>query len=145
MKFVVRLTGIIIVVSLVFHSFVITSVCATQQLILGDADGDGVIMIVDCTLIQRDIAGLADIKAVNRIAADVDLDGEICILDATAIQRYLAEMNDNYPIGEYISDSGSTLSHFPTVRLLRLTMLLLIPLLYLIEQQSVTAKLTVKH
>ena len=43
MKFVVRLTGIIIVVSLVFHSFVITSVCATQQLMLGDADGDGVL------------------------------------------------------------------------------------------------------
>lgn len=115
MKFVVRLTGIIIAVSLVFHSFVITSVCATQQLMLGDADGDGVIMIVDCTLIQRDIAGLAEIKAVNRIAADVDSDGEICILDATAVQRYLAEMNDNYLIGEYISDSGSTLSHFPTV------------------------------
>ena len=115
MKFVVRLTGIIIVVSLVFHSFVITSVCATQQLILGDADGDGAIMIVDCTLIQRDIVGLAEIKADNCRAADVDSDGEICILDATAIQRYLAEMNDNYPIGEYISESSSAPSHLPTV------------------------------
>ena len=115
MKFVVRLTGIIIVVSLVIHSFVITSVCATQQLILGDADGDGMIMIVDCTLIQRDIAGLAEIKADNRIASDVDSDGEICILDATAIQRYLAEMKEKYPIGECISDSSSTPSHLPTV------------------------------
>ena len=115
MKFVVRLTGIIIVVSLVIHSFVITSVCATQQLILGDADGDGMIMIVDCTLIQRDIAGLAEIKAVNRVVSDVDSDGEICILDATAIQRYLAEMEENYPIGECISESSSAPSHLPTV------------------------------
>ena len=115
MKFVVRLIGIVLVISLVFHSFVITSVYATEQYLLGDADGDGMIMIVDCTLIQRDIAGLAEIKSDNRIAADVDSDGEICILDATAIQRYLAEMKEKYPIGEYISDSSSTPSHHPTV------------------------------
>ena len=115
MKFVIRLTGIVIVISLVFHSFVITSVYATEQYILGDADGDGMIMIVDCTLIQRDIVGLAEIKEENRSAADVDLDGEICILDATAIQRYLAEMKSNCPIGEYISESSSTTSHLPTV------------------------------
>ena len=74
MKSVVRIIGIVMVVSLVCYLFAITSVCATKQCLLGDADGDGVIMIVDCTLIQRDIAGLAYIKAVNRIAADVDSD-----------------------------------------------------------------------
>ena len=115
MKSAVRIIGIIIVVSLVCYLFGISSVCATEQYLLGDADGDGKVMIVDCTLIQRDIVGLAEIESYNRCAADVDSDGEICILDATAIQRYLAEMNDNYPIGEYISDSGSTLSHYPTV------------------------------
>ena len=91
------------------------SLAEERTVLLGDADGDGAIMIVDCTLIQRDIVGLAEIKADNRIAADVDSDGEICILDATAIQRYLAEMNDNYPIGEYISESSSAPSHLPTV------------------------------
>ena len=115
MKFVVRLIGIVLVISLVFHSFVITSVYATEQYLLGDADGDGMIMIVDCTLIQRDIAGLAKIKAVNRSASDVDSDGAICILDATAIQRYLAEMKEKYPIGEYISERSSSPSHLPTV------------------------------
>ena len=115
MKFVVRLIGIVLVISLVFHSFATTSFCATEQYKLGDADGDGMIMIVDCTLIQRDIVGLAEIKAENRSAADVDSDREICILDATAIQRYLAEMEENYPIGEYISVSGSTPPHLPTV------------------------------
>jgi hypothetical protein len=115
MKSVVRIIGIVMVVSLVYYLFAITSVCATKQCLLGDADGDGAIMIVDCTLIQRDIVGLAEIKAENRSAADVDSDREICILDATAIQRYLAEMKGNYPIGEYISVSGSALSHFPAV------------------------------
>ena len=115
MKSVVRIIGIVMVVSLVCYLFAITSVCATKQCLLGDADGDGAIMIVDCTLIQRDIVGLAEIHVNNRRAADVDSDGEICILDATAIQRYLAEMKDNYPIGEYISDSGSTQPHLPTV------------------------------
>lgn len=115
MKFVVRLTDIVIVVSLVCYLFGIASIRATEQYLLGDADGDGMIMIVDCTLIQRDIAGLAEIKAENRSAADVDADGEICILDATAIQRYLAEMGENYPIGEYFSESSSVPSHLPTV------------------------------
>ena len=105
MKFVVRLIGIVIVISLVFHSFVITSVCATEQYLLGDADGDGTIMIVDCTLIQRDITGLTEIKADNREAADVDSDGVICILDATEIQRYLADIKVNTPIGEYNDES----------------------------------------
>ena len=115
MKSVVRIIGIVIVVSLVCYLFGITSIRATEQYLLGDADGDGMIMIVDCTFIQRDIAGLAEIKAVNRVASDVDSDGEICILDATAIQRYLAEMEENYPIGEYISDSSSVPLHLPTV------------------------------
>lgn len=115
MKFVARLIGIAIVISLMFHSLGITSVYATGKYLLGDADGDGTIMIVDCTLIQRDIAGLAEIKANNRRAADVDSDGEICILDATAIQRYLAEMKEKNPVGECISDSSSTPSHLPTV------------------------------
>ena len=115
MKSVVRIIGIVMVVSLVCYLFAITSVCATKQCLLGDADGDGAIMIVDCTLIQRDIVGLAEIKAENRSAADVDSDREICILDATAIQRYLAEMKSNCPIGEYISESSSTTSHLPTV------------------------------
>ena len=91
------------------------SLAEERTVLLGDADGDGMIMIVDCTLIQRDIVGLAEIKAVNRSAADVDSDGEICILDATAIQRYLAEMKEKYPIGECISDSGSSPSQLPTV------------------------------
>ena len=115
MKFVVRLTGIVLVAFLLPFVFGNIPAHAATKILLGDVDGDGLIMIVDCTLIQRDIVGLAEIHVNNRRAADVDSDGEICILDATAIQRYLAEMEENYPIGEYISERSSSPSQLPTV------------------------------
>ena len=91
---------IMLVLSLLSHAIPCSISASEQSFMLGDADGDGYIMIVDCTLIQRDIAGLAKIKSDNRDAADVDSDGIICILDATEIQRYLAEMKVKYPIGK---------------------------------------------
>ena len=117
MKFVVRLfdMGIVFAITIVSLAFSITPARASMQSLLGDADGDGMIMIVDCTLIQRDIVGLDEIKVEHRKAADVDSDGVICILDATAIQRYLAEMKVNDPIGEFISEDSSAPSRFPIV------------------------------
>jgi len=115
MKATARCFITISVMMIIIMLFPYISLAEERTVLLGDADGDGAIMIVDCTLIQRDIVGLDEIKAENRSAADVDSDGEICILDATAIQRYLAEMEENYPIGEYISETSSTPSHLPTV------------------------------
>jgi hypothetical protein len=115
MKATARFFIMISVMVIIIMLFPCISLAEERTVLLGDADGDGMIMIVDCTLIQRDIAGLAEIKAENLSAADVDSNGEICILDATAIQRYLAEMKSNCPIGEYISESSSTTSHLPTV------------------------------
>ena len=115
MKATARLLITISAMMIIIMLFPCISLAEERTVLLGDADGDGAIMIVDCTLIQRDIVGLAEIKAENRRAADVDSDGEICILDATAIQRYLAEMEENYPIGDYISESSSSPSQLPTV------------------------------
>lgn len=115
MKANARFLFTISVMMIITMLFPCISLAEERAILLGDADGDGMIMIVDCTLIQRDIAGLAKIKAVNRSASDVDSDGAICILDATAIQRYLAEMKEKYPIGEYISERSSSPSHLPTV------------------------------
>ena len=94
---------IILALALLSHAIPYSISASEQSVLLGDADGDGNIMIVDCTLIQRDIAALAEIRSDNREAADVDSDGIICILDATEIQRYLAEMEVKFPIGKTVS------------------------------------------
>ena len=71
------------------------------MVLLGDADGDGEVTIVDATKIQRVLANMQG-AVINETAADVDGDGEVTIVDATLIQRYLAIMPVKYPINEYI-------------------------------------------
>ena len=60
--------------------------------LLGDADGDGQITVMDATRIQRWLASLATDYEINRVNADADRDGNVTILDATRIQRLLANM-----------------------------------------------------
>ena len=59
--------------------------------IIGDADRDGEVTVMDATRVQRLIACLVDNLDVDN-AADVDGDGSISILDATMIQRHVAEL-----------------------------------------------------
>ena len=66
--------------------------------LLGDADKDGEVTILDATAIQRRLAEL-DTAAYDETAADADEDGEVTILDATAIQRCLAELPTHEGIG----------------------------------------------
>ena len=69
--------------------------------ILGDADTDGEVTIIDATVIQRKLVNLP-VPAFNEQAADVDGEG-MDITDATIIQRYTAEFDVPYDIGERIS------------------------------------------
>ena len=59
--------------------------------ILGDADGDTEVTILDATSIQRHLASLPT-QSFNEKAADADQDGEVTIIDATTIQRHLAAL-----------------------------------------------------
>ena len=72
------------------------------SILLGDADGDGVVSISDVTEIQRHIAELVTLDEAHQLAADVNGDGVVTIDDASVLQRYLAEMEVPYPIGEMI-------------------------------------------
>ena len=76
-----------------------------DSLILGDADGDGEVTILDATRIQRYLVGLVNMTDEEIEAADADEDGELTILDATAIQRWLAGYEITHPIGEPITQS----------------------------------------
>ena len=74
---------------------------AVKKTLIGDADGDGQVTIVDATWIQRYLASFT-LDFFDETAADVDGDGEVSILDATWIQRYLAEMPVKFPIDQYV-------------------------------------------
>ncbi len=59
--------------------------------VLGDANGDGEINILDATLVQSIVARY-ETEDVNLKNADVDGNGEITIQDATFIQMYVGKM-----------------------------------------------------
>ena len=65
----------------------------TNGRILGDADGDGEVTILDATHIQRHLAGISLFNDLQEAVADDDRDGEVTILDATSIQRMLAGLD----------------------------------------------------
>ena len=68
-------------------------------ILLGDADGNGYVDIVDATSINRAVLLVAG-AVINETASDVDEDGEVTILDATFIQRYDAKLTVPYKIGD---------------------------------------------
>jgi hypothetical protein len=92
-----------------FSSATVESPEARYEL-LGDADGDGKVNIMDSTRIQRWLAMLcnpdgseysgAEPPAAQRRACDADGDDKVTILDATAIQRHLAGLPTSAGIGE---------------------------------------------
>ena len=69
------------------------------SMILGDANGDGIVNINDVTAIQQHLAELEQLNSDQIKAADVNGEG-LDISDATAIQMYLAEYENIYHIGE---------------------------------------------
>lgn len=70
--------------------------------ILGDADGDGAVTILDASMIHRTLAELPVAGFIEK-AADVDGGGSD-ITDATYIQRYIAAIETPYPVGGFIYD-----------------------------------------
>lgn len=65
------------------------------EILLGDADGNGKVNILDTTVIQKHIS---DGYLVNKKAADIDGDKLVTIKDATLIQKYRVKMKVDYPI-----------------------------------------------
>ena len=58
-------------------------------MILGDANGDHSMDIVDATYIQRYLVSMVSKYDIVETAADVDGDGDVTILDTIRIQRVL--------------------------------------------------------
>ena len=72
------------------------------SVLLGDANGDGVVDISDVTAIQMHIAEIDTLDELHQLAADVNGDGVVAIDDASILQLFLAEEAVDYPIGEMI-------------------------------------------
>ena len=69
--------------------------------LLGDADGDGEITIMDVTVIQRHLADFpVDVDSDVLMQGDVDEDDALTIADASFIQRRLANLRIPYDIGK---------------------------------------------
>ena len=86
---------------------------ALAPLLIGDADLDQSLTIIDATVIQRYLVGLRDnpawyTKELYEAVCDADGDGSVTIIDATAIQRELAELPGSFVGGDiwdyYIGD-----------------------------------------
>ena len=81
----------------------IVDITVLLETLLGDADGDGAITILDVTCIQRKLANLIGSgETYIEDAADADADGDVSILDATHIQRLLAGLVTDSNIGKAI-------------------------------------------
>ena len=71
--------------------------------LIGDADLNGYVDIVDVTTIQKFVALMTEFNDEQLIAADVDENDFVDIVDATWIQRYTVEMDVSATrIGEYV-------------------------------------------
>ncbi len=81
-----------------------TSAPATESesYLMGDADGDGDITVMDATMIQRILADYTDsYDDVERAKTRGMITGtQLSIMDATAIQRFIANYTVSYSIGE---------------------------------------------
>lgn len=64
------------------------------EVLLGDADADGKVTVLDATIIQKKLASIT-VSGFDSIAADADQDGAITVLDATSIQKRLANLPSN--------------------------------------------------
>ena len=72
--------------------------------LLGDANGDGEVDVIDATLIQR-VATRVSVPYPEEtlMQGDIDDDGELTVIDATFIQRYATRVSTPYRIGEMVS------------------------------------------
>ena len=73
-----------------------------DETLLGDADCDGYVSILDATVIQRKLVNLP-VNQFNEVAADIDGNG-LDITDATWLRLHTADYEVPYPIGEYFSE-----------------------------------------
>ena len=74
----------------------------TPSNLLGDANFDGEVDIIDATWIMRNDVGVITFSDEEKNVADVDRDGEADVIDATWIMRWSINIETPYAIGKPI-------------------------------------------
>ncbi len=78
-------------------------------LLVGDANLDGNVSVLDATIIQKYLVGLTSLSTNAAVAAESNEDGKLSILDATLIQKYLIGY-DGALIGKYTEKAAYTIT-----------------------------------
>jgi hypothetical protein len=76
----------------------------TPVSLIGDANGDNKITILDATVIQRAAAGV-ETSYISVANADTSCDGKVTLRDAMYIKQYLANLYTGYNVGSGIYSS----------------------------------------
>lgn len=66
-----------------------SSLGATQKILYGDANCDGVINVADATAVQKAVVGVLTQSDAEFISSDVNSDSSISVTDATIMQKYI--------------------------------------------------------
>ncbi len=93
-----RIICLMLTVIMAVSAVAVSAQAATKMpdLLIGDADGDGKISVMDSTAIALHLAEIKPLDEMSVQVAKTDFDNdELTILDATIIQRKLANFDDN--------------------------------------------------
>ena len=74
-----------------------------SDLMLGDANLDGIVNIKDTTVIQKAVAKIISIEGDAFTCADVNSDEKLSVQDATNIQKFVANYEIEYPVGDFVN------------------------------------------
>lgn len=105
-----RLVSLLLIAALTLGVFLGVSVSTAAAQLYGDVDGDDDVTIIDASMIQRFLAGIADPDESAQKRGDVDADDDLTILDVAMIQRYLAGVISQFPSGEFLPTQAPTIA-----------------------------------
>ena len=88
----IRFTAIVLCMVLMISAVIFPASAAAYDRLLGDADNDGKVTVLDATAIQKYLAALLYFGGNDKNVSDVDADGSVSVLDATCIQKFLAHL-----------------------------------------------------
>ena len=101
-KHVLLLSLAVLILSAVILSF------SAGAVILGDVDGDGIVTVLDATMIQKHLASIITLSAEQKQAGMVENGDTLSVLDATLIQKKLASLVDHFPVQDKPIEAPST-------------------------------------